>query len=421
MYAEIPLPVTNLPIRRNTVLLASAVAVNSATLQLMSAVSALTFALVTGYTKLLGLGPALSLISSALTSFPAGRMMDRIGRVPVIVAGFAVGTIGAAIVSLGAYRQSGWIAIPGFILIGSASATGQLIRTAAGDMYPASRRARGISYVMVGAVAGAILGPLVFEPIFKGRELSAQSLALPWLAGGGLMLIALLVVINVRPDPKRIAEIIEAESGETQMRPSTSAAPLSELLRRPGVIPAIFVGVTSYAVMVSVMNLTGYIVVQHRHHPQHVIFPIIGAHVLGMFLLMPVVGSIVDRVGRPRALAAGLLILAASTAGLMWFESVVPIAILLFGLGLGWNVSFVAATTQLANLASPSERGKLLGFNDLIASFTGALFVLLGGFVLDDFGVTALSLGIALIALAPLVIVFRPALTSAIPAAARQP
>jgi MFS family permease len=412
--------VTNLPIRRNTILLASAVAVNSATLQLVSAVSALTFALVTGATSLLGLGPALFLVSSALTSFPAGRLMDRVGRVPVLASGFAVGMVGAALTSLGAYLQSGWIAVPGFILIGSAGATSQLIRAAAGDMYPASRRARGISYVMVGAVVGAILGPLVFEPIFRGRDLSAPSLALPWLAGSALMLIALLIVLNVRPDPKRIAEIIEAESGDVQVR-STEAAPLGELLRRPGVIPAMIVGVTSYAVMVSVMNLTGYIVVQHLHHPQHVIFPIIGAHVLGMYLLMPVVGSIVDRVGRPRALATGLAILSASTAGLMWFESVVPIAILLFGLGLGWNVSFVAATTQLANLAAPHERGKLLGFNDLVASLTGAVFVLLGGYVLDDFGVTALALGVALIALAPLVIVFRPALTSAIPAAARQP
>src|SRR5436190_18468934 len=108
--------VRNLPIRRNTILLASAVAVNSATLQLVSAVSALTFALVTGATSLLGLGPALFLVSSALTSFPAGRLMDRIGRVPVLAGGFAVGMLGAALTSLGAYLQSGWIAVPGFIL-----------------------------------------------------------------------------------------------------------------------------------------------------------------------------------------------------------------------------------------------------------------------------------------------------------------
>lgn len=412
---------TNLPIRRNTILLAAAVAVNSATLQLVAAVSALTFGLVTGVTSLVGLGPALFLVSSAVTSFPAGRMMDRVGRVPVLASGFAVGTLGALLTSLGAYLASGWIAVPGFILIGAAGATGQLARAAAGDMYPPERRARGISYVMFGAVAGAILGPLVFAPIFKGRQLSAPALAVPWLIGGAMMLIALSIVLNIRPDPKRIAEIMEAESGISSATAPTTAATLGELLRRPGVIPAMMVGVISFAVMVSVMNLTGYVVVQHLHHPQHVIFPIIGAHVLGMYLLMPVVGWIVDRIGQPRALAGGLVILAASTAGLMWFESVVPIAILLFSLGLGWNVSFVAATTQLANLAAPTERGKLLGFNDLVASLTGAAFVLLGGYVLDDFGVTALALGVAVVALAPIVFILRAPVISAIPAAARQP
>ena len=347
--------------------------------------------------------------------------MDRVGRVPVLAGGFALGTVGAGLTSLGAYLVSGWIAVPGFILVGAAGATSQLARAAAGDMYPPERRARGISYVMSGAIVGAILGPLVFAPIFKGRQLSAPALALPWLAGGALMLVALAIVLNIRPDPKRIAELIDAGAGRISQPGPPAAAPLGELLRRQGVVPAMFVGVVSYAIMVSMMNLTGYIVVHQLHHPQHVIFPIIGAHVLGMYLLMPVVGWIVDRVGRPRALAGGLIILAGSTAGLMWFESVVPIAILLFGLGLGWNVSFVAATTQLANLASPAERGKLLGFNDLIAGLTGATFVLLGGYVLNSLGVTALALGAALIALAPILMVLRAPVIAATPAAAREP
>jgi MFS family permease len=413
--------VTSLPIRRNTALLAAAVAVNSATLQLVAAVSALTFALVTGVTSLLGLGPALFLVSAALTALPAGRLMDRVGRVPVLAGGFALGAIGAGLTSLGAYLESSWIAVPGFILVGAAGATGQLARAAAGDMYPPERRARGISYVMSGAIVGAILGPLVFAPIFKGRQLSAPALAVPWLAGGAMMLIALAIVLSIRPDPKRIAEVIDAEGGRISLSGPTAAASLGELLRRPGVIPAMLVGVISYAVMVSMMNLTGYVVVQQLHHPQHVIFPIIGAHVLGMYLLMPVVGWLVDRIGRPRALAGGLMILAGSTAGLMWFESVVPIAILLFGLGLGWSVSFVAATTQLANLASPAERGMLLGFNDLVAGLTGATLVLLGGYVLNSFGVTALAVGVASLALAPILMVLRAPVISPIPDAVREP
>src|SRR3712207_8284915 len=52
-----------------------------------------------------------------------------------------------------------------------------LARTAAGDMYPPERRARGIALVLFGAVFGAILGPLVFSPLLSGRDLDGDSLA----------------------------------------------------------------------------------------------------------------------------------------------------------------------------------------------------------------------------------------------------
>jgi MFS family permease len=64
--------------------------------------------------------------------------------------------------------------IVGFALTGSSSATSLLVRTAAGDMYPPLRRARGISYVLFGSVFGAILGPTVFSPLFAGKNLTAD-------------------------------------------------------------------------------------------------------------------------------------------------------------------------------------------------------------------------------------------------------
>ena len=138
------------------------------------------------------------------------------------------------------------------------------------------------------------------------------------------------------------------------------------MLRRPGVRPAMLAALASFGVMVSVMNLSGYVVVEHHHHHQGDVFPIIGAHVFGMYALVLVVGALIDRIGRTPALAGGLLVMAASTIGLLWVESVVATAVLLFGLGVGWNLSFVAATAQLADLTSAAERGRLLGFNDLL-------------------------------------------------------
>jgi MFS family permease len=397
-------PSPALPVRRNTVLLAATMAVNSAVLQLVAAVSSLTFVLVTGVRGLLGLGPAIFLTASALTSMPAGRLMDRFGRTPVMSVGFVVGAAGCALTALATREDSTVAVIAGFGLIGAASAVSLLIRTAAGDMYPPARRARGISYVLFGSVFGAILGPTVFSPMFAGKDVEADALTVPWLAAGGLSLIALAIVQFVRPDPKRIAELIGGDEVDT----SAPAAPLREIVRRPGVIPAMLAALASFGVMVSVMNLSGYVVVEHHHHHQDSVFPIIGAHVFGMYALVLVIGALIDRVGRTPALELGLVVMALSTIGLLWVTSVFGTAVLLLGLGVGWNFSFVAATAQMADRTSPAERGRLLGFNDQLAGFLAAGLALLGGYALDAIGVAALAIGATVIVVSPIILIARP-------------
>jgi MFS family permease len=392
-----------LPIRRNTLLLAGVLAVNSAVLQLVASVSSLTFVLVTGFEKLLGLGPAIFLTASALTSFPAGRAMDRFGRIPVIATGFALGCIGCLCTALGTATEEAVPVIVGFALVGASGGVALLVRAAAGDMYPPERRARGIAYVLSGAVFGAILGPAVFSPLFAGKDVQASVLTIPWLVAAGVSLVALALALFVRPDPREIAELVSPPpAGEP-----AAAAPLWEIIRRPGVIPALLAGFASMSVMVSVMNLTGYVVVHERHHAQNLVFPIVGAHVLGMYALVLVIGPVIDRIGRTPALLGGLVLMAVSCAGLQLFDGIPATALLLFLLGLGWNLSFVAATAQLADRSSPAERGKLLGFNDLGSSLLGAAFALLGGVVLEALGVAALALGAAAVVLLPVAWIWR--------------
>jgi MFS family permease len=398
-------PAPDLPIRRNTLILSATMAVNSAVLQLTAAVASLTFVLVTGVRGLLGLGPAIFLTASGLTAVPAGRLMDRVGRTPVMTAGFAIGAAGCALTALATRSESTLAVIAGFALVGASSGIALLIRTAAGDMYPPERRARGISYVLFGSVFGAILGPTVFGPLFAGKDVEASSLTVPWLAAAGIALVALVMVQFVRPDPKRIAELIGSrDDSET----ATVAAPLAEIIRRPGVRPAMLTALASFGVMVSVMNLSGYVVVEHFHHSQDSIFPIIGAHVFGMYALVLVIGAVIDRIGRTSALEIGLVVMALSTIGLLWVESVFATAVLLLGLGVGWNISFVAATAALADRTSPVERGKLLGFNDLISALFGAGLALLGGYALDAIGVAALAIGATVIVAAPILLIARP-------------
>jgi MFS family permease len=385
------------PVRRNTILLSASMAANSAMLQLSAAVATLTVVLVVGVRSLVGLGPAIVLGTGALSALPAGRAMDRFGRVPVLVTGFALGIAGGILAAVGAEFDLAVPVLVGLVFVGAASATALLARTAAGDMYPPSRRARGISFVLFGAVFGAILGPTVFSPLLAGKDLDADALVLPWLAASAFMVLGLVLVASVRPDPSKIARMLAGP--ERVEEPAEKPAELAVIIRRPGVLPSMVAAMASFSTMVGIMTLTGVVVVD-RGHPADVVFPIIGAHVVGMYALVIVVGDLIDRIGRTRALVGGLALMAASAISLIWFTSVATIAFTLFALGLGWS-SFVAATAQLADRTSPVERGKVLGLNDLLSGLTGAALVLIGGFALDAVGVAALALGGLAIALAP--------------------
>jgi MFS family permease len=378
------------------VLLSAALAANSAMLQLQAAVASLTLVLVLDVQGLLGLGPAIVLASGALAALPAGRLMDRIGRVPVLAGGFVLGGVGAGLAALGSALEFAPAVLTGFVLVGAQSGTALLARAAAGDMYPPERRARGIALVLFGAVFGAVLGPAVFGPLLRGRELDGDSLALLWAAAIGFAVAGAALVSSVRPDPKRIAEILH-----TGAPPPQTDVPLREILQRPGVIPALVAAQASFAVMVGIMTLTGAVVVDHQHHAGHNVFPIIGAHVLGMYALVLVIGDVIDIIGRVRALSGGLLIMCVAALSLLWIDSVWADAVALFGLGVGWNLSFVSATAQLADASHPTERGRLLGFNDLLSGMTGATLALGGGVALSEIGVEALAIGGAVLVTLP--------------------
>jgi MFS family permease len=388
-----------LPIRRNIALLSGAVAANTAMLQLIAAVAAISLARVLEAEGLLGLGPAIVLAAGALAAVPAGRAMDRLGRIPVLAAAFGVGAASCGLAALGSAHDSALLVLAGLAGVGISNGATLLARTAGGDMYPPERRARGIALVLFGAVFGAILGPLVFGPVLAGRDLNGDSLAALWVAAGAFELVGLALVAAVRPDPKRIATLLRHEPAEE----AATAAPIGELLRRPGVVPALVAGQASLGVMVAVMTLTGSVVVDHFHQEQHDVFLIIAAHFVGMYGLVIVVGDLVDRIGRIRALAGGLIVMGLSVSGLLWVEDAHATAGALFGLGLGWNVSFVAATAELSERTEPWERASLLGFNDLVSGATGAGLTLLGGVALTAGGVAALAVGAVVLVTIPAV------------------
>jgi predicted MFS family arabinose efflux permease len=268
-------------------------------------------------------------------------------------------------------------------------------------MVPPERKARAISYVLFGALFGAALGPLVFRPLFAGKDFELDTLVVPWFVAAAMALVGLLIALNIRPDPRSIALELQASgSVEEVAAASAPAAPLREILMRPGVPTAVVAALASFAVMAGVMNLTGYIVVGH-HHAQADVFTVISLHIVGMYALVLVIGALVDRVGRRPTLLWGLAIMALSTVMLAFVESIAWTSVSLFLLGLGWNLSYISATAELVTHATPVERGRLVGFTDLAAGLLAAALALLGGVAYTEWGVVAVSVGATLAVVVP--------------------
>ncbi len=395
--------VRRFPIRRNTLLLAAGLAASGGMMQVAVAVGTTTLVTVTGVRSIVGLGPAIFLSTAALAALPAGRAMDRFGRMPVISGGFATGIVATCTVALGCAWSSTALVVLGLALVGAASGAVLLSRAAAADMYPADLRARGISLVLFGAVFGAALGPLIFRPLFGDKhDVDADSLVVPWLVAGVIMVAGFVISRFVRPDPKRIGEALGY--GVTAATQDGQAAPLATILRRPGVVPALVAAVASFGVMVSVMNLSGYVVVGHGHS-QGDTFWVISAHIVGMYGLVLIVGDAIDHVGRLPALVGGLLVMGVSTIAMVWIASLPAMSLALFGLGLGWAFSYVAATTELVDRAALSERGRLVGFSDLLSGFTGAALALLGGVAYNEIGVGAVGVGATIAVVLPALVI----------------
>jgi MFS family permease len=157
--------------------------------------------------------------------------------------------------------------------------------------------------------------------------------------------------------------------------------------------------VLGQVVMVAIMVITSLHMRDHNHQLGD-ISAVISAHTLGMYAFSVVSGRLADKWGRGPVILTGAttLLLACLTAPLS--PDVLPLAVSLFLLGLGWNFCFVGGSTLLSDQLSPAERARTQGVNDLLVGLASATGSLSSGLVFAATGYTVIAMvagGLALI------------------------
>ncbi len=338
-------------VNRNIVVLTLAQALGAAGPPIVFSLGGLVGQRLSEDPALITLPVSLFNLGLALGTLPAGALVRRGGRRNAYLLGAMLGVAGGCLAAAGIMLELFAAFCLGTFASGAYAAFVQSYRFAAADGLEEPQRAKAISFVMVGGLLAAVIGPQIV--IWTKGAVEGAPFAGSFLGQAALGLLALPVLLLLRRPPAE------------RLGPRGEGRSLGAFLRMPRYILAVGAGVVSYGLMTFVMTAAPIAMVGHGHSVDHAALGI-QWHVLAMFGPSFFTGQLIARFGKETITAAGLLLIAGSAVlaltglGLHTFWGSLVL------LGLGWNFGFIGATAMITDCHSPAERGVAQGANDFI-------------------------------------------------------
>jgi MFS family permease len=349
-----------------------------------------------GHLAFSGLYVALFYVGAAAGAALGGRAMDRYGRRRPLIAAYAIAAVGYAIAGVGVLQQGLWLLVIGAFILAGSFGTAGLSRLAAAEMFPPEERGRGVAWVQIAAIFGAVTGPallLLSEPL--GRVIGREPLDLIWFLAPPLLLTA-AGLIRSAEEPRALAPPLSPGVAEFTTSPAS----------RKAVVAATVSLAASQASMAAVMGVSGA-AVAHAGHGVSVLSFVMLMHFFGMFALSRVVGRFADRVGRWQTILVGLALLVAGGAAVALVPGTAAFGIGLLLVGFGWSFAFIGSTVLLTDATPPERRARTIGRADLAAQLSAAVVATGGGWWFASHGLAGLGIVAIVVALVPVLFVLR--------------
>lgn len=315
---------------------------------------------------------AAQFIATMLMSIPAALLMERIGRKQAFIFSTLFGLSGGVVATLAILNGEFWWFMLGTILFGCFNAFGNYYRFAAADAVDVDHKSRAISYVMVGGVMAALIGPNL-------ARFTRESIEGSLFAGSyaSMIVIYMLVVLTL--------SFIKLPPKETEEINAELARPLSVIAKQPRFIVALLGAMLGYAVMSLVMTATPLAMHEYNHVFADTSF-VIQWHVLGMFAPSFFTGHLIKRFNVLRVMFVGALLGVACIAINLLGTSLWHFWAALLLLGISWNFLFIGGTTLLTETYRPNERAKTQAMNDFIIFTTVSVAILSAGALQHQLG-----------------------------------
>ncbi|MCH9650605.1 MAG: MFS transporter [Deltaproteobacteria bacterium] len=346
-------------------------------------------------------GMAVGLLTSTfaaaqLLSAPYwGRMSDRYGRRPIILAGLLASAVGYLCFG---FANSLWLLFATRLMQGFGAGTIGVIQAYVSDSVPPKERAKALGWLTAAASAGVTLGPII------GSQLSAAfGQEAPGLFAAGLCLLNVFFAWKLLP---------ESSVKRLSARRRSIVGSLALVFREPKSPTASMVWIYALAMMAFMAMqaiLAIYLMDRFGVTEKNIgwFYTYVGA--VSVIMRAVLLGPILDRFGESRAMRLGALCM---TLGFL----AIPLApnLLLFVpattlIPIGTAMLFPTSTSLLTQRAPSDEVGQILGVQQSFRGISGILGPAWAGIVFDTIGVRAPMLLSAVVMTLVTVFTFRVA------------
>ncbi|WP_448097634.1 MFS transporter [Luteibacter yeojuensis] len=321
---------------------------------------------------------AITLAGAAATWF-AAQLMRRVGRRRAFITGAGACAVGGCVSVWSVIHGDFWLFCLGTAAVGVFQAFAQYYRLAAADLVGGNAKARAISTVLAGGVLAAVLGPLLaawsrnwLSTVFAGSYLAVALL-------GAISVVLFLVAYRDQPDE---AGPVDTSQAHVRALPTILTTPIS--------LAALANNAVGGMVMMFIMTAAP-LAAMEAHYSVDDGASVIQWHLVGMYAPSLFAGRLIDRIGLPNVLFAGIGLSALCPLIALVSGTLFAYHAALLCLGVGWNFMFVGGTALLASSYVPAERTKVQGAAELLRYATTAAATLAAGPILERFGWVALN------------------------------
>ena len=286
---------------------------------------------------LIGFPNAVGVAGAVIGTQMFDRMSQKYSKNKALSNTFLIGSLGGLVQISSLIIDSFILLLIGAFILGIGQSAALQTRYVASFVASESFKATALSLAVWFSVFGSIFGPRLvgeYSAVFE-NWLGSDLIVGYFIATFGMFLAGLSVLLFSQKDSALNKKLVIEKSLKLSELDSTARL-LTKIL------------VLNHFVMVLIMSATP-LHVKDIGETIKLVGTIISYHTLGMFLLSPILGKLVDKYGSKLFAIIGSLILILSCVVSLFNTNILFLKIGLYLLGLGWNFTYIAISSAISN------------------------------------------------------------------------